>query len=94
MVPCSSSQAVDKSRIKTKDVYEGIYKASFWCKLYARMGADKFVQVSWNTCQDARWAEFCMHACIHKPATQPLYRHIAMAADIPLLCEQSSMCMH
>lgn len=27
-VPCSSIQEVDKSRIKTKDVYEGMFKAS------------------------------------------------------------------
>lgn len=44
MVPCSSSQAVDKSRIKTKDVCEGTYKASTWYKLHASMVAYKFVQ--------------------------------------------------
>lgn len=27
-VPCTSSQEVDKSRIKTKEIYEGIFKAS------------------------------------------------------------------
>ena len=43
MVPCSSSQAVDKYRIKTKDVYEGIYKASTWRKLHASMGAENAV---------------------------------------------------
>ncbi len=27
-IPCSRSQQVDKARIKTKEVYEGIWKAS------------------------------------------------------------------
>jgi len=53
VVPCSSSQAVDKSRIKTKDVYEGIYKASTRRKLHASMGANNVVQTLWATFHDA-----------------------------------------
>ena len=33
-VPCSSSQEVDKARIKTKEVYEGTWKASATVHLF------------------------------------------------------------
>ena len=68
MVPCSSSQAVDKSRIKTKDVYEGIHKASTRLKLHASMGPNNVVQVSWNAFQDAYGLKHYA-ACMHTQAS-------------------------
>ena len=68
MVPCSSSQAVDKSRIKTKDVYEGIYKASTRRKLHASMGANNVVQTLWATFHDANGLKLQM-ACMHTQAS-------------------------
>ena len=68
MVPCSSSQAVDKYRIKTKDVYEGIYKASTWCKLHAIMGAENAVHISRNAFHEATGLKLYM-PCMHTQAS-------------------------